>query len=275
MKKIIAIDLDGTLLDDDLRISYETVNELRLAKKYNYEIVICTGRPLASAKIFTDIINKKEPIIRYLVLLNGSSIYDLKINKIIKSYNLNSNVINKAVDYLNKYKNENINLVAMNNNEFLTVSNIELSDETIEDARKNFMNVNKINEYELSKKYDINKIFFISDKNTMNELEEELYCLFNHDSNVVRSSDLIYEILHKDTDKGKGLEVLSNILHIDKKNIVCIGDELNDLPMFDISGTKIAMKNGNPILKNKADFITKDNNNSGVAYALKKYLNIV
>lgn len=268
MNNIIAIDLDGTLLDNRLNISDENIKYLELAKKKGFEIIICTGRPYNGMVRFLKQINRSIEIVKYLVLLNGASIYNLDNKEYIMQNYLDSCVVKKAVELATKFRNKNINLVGMNNKQFITIKSKNISKELIEDARKNNMEITYVENNEFVNKNDINKIFYIGDYISLNEVQEELKNIFSDKVYSVRSSGLIYEVLPLGINKGSGLETLINQFKVDC-NIISIGDELNDLPMFEISNTKIAMGNSNEIVKQKADFITYSNDDSGVSKAVE------
>lgn len=268
MNKIIAIDLDGTLLDNRLNISDENIKYLELAKKKGFEIVICTGRPYNGMVRFLKQINRSIEIVKYLVLLNGASIYNLDNKEYIMQNYLDSCVVKKALELATKFRNKNINLVGMNNHQFITIKSKNISKELIEDARKNNMEITYVENNEFENKKDINKIFFIGDYISLNEVQEELNNIFSDKVYSVRSSGLIYEVLPLGINKGSGLETLIDHFKVDC-NIISIGDELNDLPMFEISNIKIAMGNSNEIVKQKADFITYSNDDSGVSKAVE------
>ena len=161
MKKIIAIDLDGTLLNDDLNILDESIKSLNLASNKGYKIVICTGRPLLGMKRFLKIINKDKSIVDYLVLLNGASIYSLKDMECLKSSFLEKNILRKSLEFIDDNNSYNINLVGMNDNEFITRKSDNLSREIIIDANKNKMEIKQISNSQFLSKKDINKLFYI------------------------------------------------------------------------------------------------------------------
>lgn len=273
MKKIIAIDLDGTLLNDDLNIIDESIKSLNLASNKGYKIVICTGRPLLGMKRFLKIINKDENIVDYLVLLNGASIYSLKDKECLKSSFLEKNILRKSLEFIDDNNSYNINLVGMNDNEFITRKSDNLSREIIIDANKNKMEIKQISDLQFLSKKDINKLFYIGDSCTMDLIQSKLEDKFDESVNTVRSSNLIFEILPKYINKGTGLLHIARENGVRKDDIISIGDELNDIPMFNVSGIKIAMGNGNSLVKQKSDFITGTNNNLGISEAINWILN--
>lgn len=87
---------------------------------------------------------------------------------------------------------------------------------------------------------------------------------------MVRSMPFYYEILHKDASKGNAVELLAGHLGIRREEVVCIGDNENDLTMIEYAGCGVAMGNAVPKVKAIADFETRTNNEHGVAYAIEK-----
>lgn len=82
------------------------------------------------------------------------------------------------------------------------------------------------------------------------------------------------EFLPKGIDKGSSLLTLAKTLFVEQKNIIAIGDGLDDLSMFTVSGTTIAIENAVDEIKAIADFITLDNSNSGVKYGIEQFINL-
>lgn len=273
MNKIIAIDLDGTLLDDNLNISEENLKMLNYANDKGYKIILCTGRPLESARVFTDIINKNKIIVKYLVLLNGASVYNLYKEEEMKGYYLNIDDLSKSSHLLKKYSSYNLNLVAMNNNKFFNVEKEILTDEVIIDAKSNKMEITYLSSSDFIKANNINKAFFVGQPKDIDAIQDESKSIFDSNSDTVRSSEKIFEILPKNVNKGLSLTWLANKLKVDSSSISCIGDELNDLTMFEISSKRIAMENANERIKEISTYITSSNNNSGVAKGIEWILN--
>ena len=80
------------------------------------------------------------------------------------------------------------------------------------------------------------------------------------------------DIMSKNATKKNAIKILLSYIGIQQQQIMVIGDGGNDIPMFEVAGLKIAMQNSIDIVKEKADFITSNNNESGVAKAIKKYI---
>lgn len=88
----------------------------------------------------------------------------------------------------------------------------------------------------------------------------------------MRADPHFLELLNSEVNKGYALKQLCQRLNIMPENVIAIGDEKNDISMFDFAGTAICMKNGNPEAKEAANYFTAANNDDGIAKALKKFV---
>ena len=79
------------------------------------------------------------------------------------------------------------------------------------------------------------------------------------------------DVMRKGSSKSKAIKILADYLHIDKEEIVVMGDGANDFPMFEMSGYKVAMENGNEMLKEKADYVTDDCDKDGIYNACRHF----
>lgn len=89
--------------------------------------------------------------------------------------------------------------------------------------------------------------------------------------NIYKSQSTILEVLPKDVDKGHAMRIVGDMLGLDKSQIMGIGDQENDLSLVQQAGFGVAMGNAIDIVKDSADYITKTNDESGVAYAIRKF----
>jgi Cof subfamily protein (haloacid dehalogenase superfamily) len=108
------------------------------------------------------------------------------------------------------------------------------------------------------------------DKETLFKVKEKLKALDKFE--VVSSGDNNFEIMKKGSSKGSAVERLAESLNIRQEEIICIGDNENDLSMIRYAGLGIAMGNGVDLLKNEANYITDTNVNFGVAKAIRKFI---
>lgn len=88
----------------------------------------------------------------------------------------------------------------------------------------------------------------------------------------MRAADNFLEIMHPDVNKGVALEFLRKELGFKINEVMVIGDERNDIPMFKVAGTSVVMANGSSEAKKQADFETASNNQNGIALAFEQFV---
>ena len=258
--KLIAMDFDGTLLNDDKTISIETKNTLLNYQKNGYIIVGATARNLSSVKSVCDI-----SLFDYLILNNGCYLYNVKESQgsIISSINYNDAL--SITNMLDKNKVE-IDYCGIENYYYLS-------------------NIIKDNNYKFWKK--INNIVDISEsilrmniiskdnmdlENLKNKIDS---CIPNICSFYMQDSkDLMkWLVIHpKGISKATTLNKLGKSLNISLDEMIYFGDGPNDLEVIEKVGISVAMANALEIVKTKAIYITKSNNEDGIAIFLKKYI---
>lgn len=268
MERMIAIDLDGTLLDDNLMVSQANIDSINEAIKDGFKIVICTGRPYAGMKKFITefCYSKHHP--EYLILGNGTTIRTVNNLEAVHNKTVGKSVRQIALEVLNKYQNQGLSLAALNDFHFYGITNNEVSNILIEDAAKNEMKVEPMSVDDFLNHDQLNKLMFMAEPNVLNALQEDIAREFIGQGDTVRSTPLIFEVLPKNINKGSSLSLLAKHLNIDLKNTTVIGDAPNDITMFEVAGKRVAMENAHESIRKLSDFITLSNNNSGVAAAI-------
>jgi len=277
--KLLVLDLDGTLLNDEKEIP--EINLRVIEKLYNeYDIipVIATARPLEVAKyIATKAGNKFQG---YVIATNGAMIYDFNTDSIISNNSLNKVQVNSLIDISEKYNLEY---------EFMTeeceVADINYADRRGKDSiymhmeNDGVINLNGVgfnfqeNMRKYSNEHDI-PLFAIS--GTKKELEVIQKGLKENNLGVQMTeicdrtdasnpdAELYYfDIMKEGVTKAAAIELIQEQLGIEKQQVIAIGDGGNDIEMFKHAGLSIAMRNANSDVKREANVITYYNNEQG------------
>lgn len=261
MIKLIAIDLDDTLLDTNKDISNDNILSINYAIKQGVRIVIASGRPFF----------RVQPILKqlqldnddnYAISYNGAYISNGTNTKIIKKDVLNNQDINAIVGEITKY---NFNFtVYVDDNIYTSGISQALKDKAVfRGINFKHLTIENINKLDYA-----NKIIIVDEEEKIRKHVDEIRYNINGKYNVLKSASNFLEFLTINSNKGIALKQLTEYLHLTKDQVMAIGDEENDAPMFEVASTKVAMANANPVLKQKASFITKDQEHSGVAYAI-------
>ena len=269
MIKLIAIDMDGTLLNEKKHIDKAEKEAIHEAIEAGIKIVLCTGRPLYGILPFYEELGLSELDSEgYVILNNGCSIHKTKDWKLIDQVNFTSD----DIEYLYKLSESyNINFTLVNDTYYFNIGR-KPTDELIKDAGFVFSDITDISlEEAKSGKHKIMKIMFLGDPEIMADFQEKNEDIIKSKYSGVLSQSYVYEVFPKDNNKGTGLKKLAEKLGIKQEEVMAIGDGNNDIEMFEYANYSVAMKNATELVKKAAKYETDSNENNGVAKAIRKY----
>ena len=256
-KKIIATELDGTLLDINKKCSEET--QIYLQKLKQEENVIATGRILNSAIRVTE----GATFANYIIADAGGMIYDMTNKKEIQKVNISRKNIKKICSFYD----DNFKYINLCDTKFChryTNDYYEDSEHVIEDKKQFLDECENIIHISVTLKDDTHI------ENLIEKMEKEIDDL---DFKIMQDSfakDRWIEISQKDVSKYKAIETIANIENIKNEDIIAFGDGLNDIEMIQKCGIGVAMGNSLEEVKNVADYTTLSHNENGIVYFLDK-----
>lgn len=270
--KLIATDVDGTLVaDDHLTIPPINIKSLKMAKENNIKIAISTGRPYS----LTDIESAKLGSVDYLVLSNGAVVVDAKTLEVIYDCYLPLEPLKKIIPIFEKYPV--VYEIYADCKGYITrytydhYFDIEGLPQVFLKEYRGRMNLCD-NPYDVIRTKPVEKINVDHiPKDCIEAVLEEL----NEIPNLVFSSGFQgnMEITSKGADKGKALAWLAEKLEIIGEDVMVFGDSANDVTMLQFAGYSYAMINGNQKAKDAAKYVTKlSNNEGGVGDTVKEVL---
>ncbi|MGN0628898.1 MAG: Cof-type HAD-IIB family hydrolase [Oscillospiraceae bacterium] len=263
--KLLAIDMDGTCLNSKNRISENTMYWLRRAKDRGIEIVPTTGRTLTCIPYQL----KGEGLFRYVITSNGASVTDTERGENIFSALM---PLEKATALLKECSGPGIGITAHIGNEYLVQGKLLAMLGRLQYGKdaSNSRTVSSLISYAEEKKMDVEEIqlFFFGQK----ARRRTQAVLAEYDDLAAAYSGIYVEIFSERATKGTALSAVAEHLSVDRKEIACIGDGENDIPMFCKSELRFAMGNAVPELKNEADRVVSSNDEDGVAEAVKYIL---
>ncbi len=270
--KLIAVDMDGTLLNDDKNISTYNLAMIDKAISLGVKFVIASGRVPASLKFYEEIIGENQP----MICANGAIVLDHNKN-VIYSNPIFKNDLIQIIDILKKEKDTYYHFY----------DGDVFCSEQFDYAAKQFYNFNR----KVNKKYRMeirlikdSKDYIIKSNSNIdkivvmdNDIEylDSLRCKINNLCKIETTKSEInnIEILSKGTSKGNALRLLAKYYEIPIEQCIAIGNDENDISMINSAGVGISMVNGENCIKQCADYITeKDNNNGGIGEIIKKFI---
>ena len=285
MIKLIASDMDGTLLNSDHKIPKENIELIKFAQKNGIQFVVATGRAYYEALPALN----NENINCDVISFNGGIIYDKNGNiinitpmklkdlyytiEILKSLEISYQLYTKNTIYTNSIETDITAYI-----DLIRANGEEPNEQHLRQEARNRLalgHITEVNNIELYLNQENNPaIKVIGISNDLEKLKHATELLSGNDNISVTSSGANnVEIMDKKATKGEALKIVADIHDINLRNAIAIGDNLNDQAMLDIVEYSIAMKNGNKDLQKTSKFITeKTNSEGGVADSVMKLL---
>lgn len=289
MYKLIAIDLDGTLLNSYGEISKEDKEYIKKLVEKGIKVVLTSGRTNSAMENFAEELEANQ----YMICGNGATIYDLQNHKNIYNQYLSkekilqiANMAEENSIYYNIYTENSIITKTLNYNTlFYYNENIKKPDskktsiEIVEDIPKYIENLNTKSFLKVTVCDDelmifnriMKKLKQIKDIDVL-EVSHMSRKIIKYGTEEKHIQYYYTEISNKNVNKWNAIKHLINQLSILPEEVIAIGDNSNDISMIENAGIGIAMGNSAPYVKQCSDLITEDNNSSGVSKALKKIL---
>lgn len=275
-KHIIALDMDGTLLDSSGTVSDRNVCAMRKLIDEGHYIVPASGRALP---LLPNEVKSLEGL-KYAVLENGAILWDWENDTALKKHMIPQGMAQKILKGLAEEYPDAVYYTEI------------FSDGKAYAEKSDIEKFEYANIYGNFAQYMLNDHVFVENLKEQSELlntaekiniyfedisvSEQFRAKWNSisDINVTTSVSGNAEFNMAGINKGIGLKELAQKLGISKENVIAIGDNDNDLEMFEQAGTSVAMGNAADNIKELADVVTEDNDSDGVAVFLERYFSI-
>lgn len=270
MIKLLAIDMDGTLLNEEKHIDTPQKEAVQKAIEAGIKVVLCTGRPLFGVlPVYGELELEKYNLDEYVILNNGCSLRKTTNWELLD----NKEITREDVIYLDKLrKGYNLDLTVSNDDDYFVVGD-KANKYTIEDGKLVYVDIKPISlEEATSGKHTFFKSMYLGEEEEIQRFKNDNENLLKDKYDAVLSQIHIFEMLPFGTNKAAALKELAGKLGIKREEIMTIGDGNNDVEMLEFAGIGIAMGNGTESAKKAANYVTDTNENHGVAKAIEKYI---
>ena len=268
MIKLIAIDMDGTLLNSKKELLEETKQYFKNFHNKNTEalLVLCTGRPESGIRPYLKDLGYLEEN-HYVISQNGANIYESQTGKRVMDAFVDSKAIQKWIEF---GKTHGISVMGAGVDYYYSFD--EDPTEWMEFDVKIVSGKLKRITTDDSLSTDFYKLLLLADEEQLNEFETFIPQEWRNEFYVVRSQKYLIEVLTKGVNKAFGLEKLAKELNIQSSEIAAIGDAANDIEMLEYAGLAIAMGNASEEVKAVSDIVTDTNENNGVIKAIDQLI---
>ena len=268
MYKLIACDLDETLLGDDRHVSLQDLEAIQSLKNYGVKFVPATGRGFKSIEATLKELNVFQKENEYVISYNGGALSENKNDRILHFEGIPFSIANalyqKGLTYdvcVHVYTQDHVYVAHINNDEKAYITG-RIEYDVIDYDTIDFL-----------KNEDIVKVLYSNTNyEYLKSIETDLQGLTNN-LDVSYSSHRFIEFNHKGVNKGQGLLMLGKILDIKPEEMIAVGDNFNDLPMLKVAGLGIGVQNTVEDMKKECDYITKaTHNESAISEIIEKFI---
>ncbi|MCH3921996.1 sugar-phosphatase [Limosilactobacillus sp.] len=268
--KLIAIDIDGTLINDHQQITPKTVAALKKASAEGVKVVLCTGRPMTGVEAYLEQLGLDDQDQEYVISFNGALAQSTSGNVLV-NYSLS---FADYADWVNFCLKAGVHS-QIETRDFIYTTDQNISHYTVYESALVSMDVRYRTMDQMARDRDhyvVAKAMMVDSKEKIDHAITLMPADFKTRFSIVRSEDFYLEFMHKNASKGQTLEQLGKELNIKQDEIMALGNAQNDNSMIEYAGLGVAMGNSVPETLKIADVTVADNNHDGVAEAVEKYV---
>lgn len=264
--KLVAVDIDGTLLTNDRKVTPEVFEAVQEAKKQGVKVIIATGRPIPGVQPLLNELNLREEG-DYVITFNGGLVQDTSTGE---------NIITETMTYEDYLDIEflsrklDVHMHAITKKGIYT-ANRNIGKYTVHESSLVNMPIFYRTPEEMGDK-EIIKMMFIDEPEILDAAIKKIPQEFFDKYTIVKSTPFYLEFMNKKASKGNAIKHLTEKMGLTPDQTMAIGDAENDRAMLEAVGNPVVMENGTPELKEIAKYITKSNEESGVAHALREWV---
>lgn len=262
--RLVATDLDDTLLRDDWTLSERVIQAIRKAREQGVHVTFATGRMPASTRPYVEQLGLDVPIITY----NGAMIQEAMSGEVLYRKVIPVETAREVVSWL---LNQEVHLHLYQKDQVFVH---KMNDWSRGYARATRVPVGETDLIKLLEQEDegIEKIILFGENKELEAWGKKIHERFTGKVHITSSKPHFLELIHPEVNKGVALMALAKRLGINQEDVMAIGDGLNDIEMIRYAGLGVAIGNARQEVKEAADVVTTSNQEDGVAQAIAKYV---
>lgn len=265
--QILVLDLDGTLTNSKKQITEPTLKALIEIQEAGKKVVLASGRPTQGVAPLAKQLHL-DKYGSYILSYNGARIIDCRTEELIYNKTLPSDVVRPVYDISRNY---NVDLISYAENEL--ISAFTPTEYTRLESAINHMPILHVENFcTYVTAYPNNKLLLTGEPDEIAGAQKELLRQFRGFLNIYCSDPFFLEIMPSKIDKAYSLQHLLNSIGLTADEMICCGDGYNDITMIENAGLGVAMANAQPLVLEKADFITKSNDEDGILHVINEFM---
>ena len=264
--KLIALDIDGTLLNSNKELTPHTRYALIEAQRQGKRIIIASGRhPVGVVPLANDLMLGRYG--GFIMAFGGGKIIDCTTGKTVVSKLFPKEYLPDIVGVL-----KDSNITVMVHDERKIFANNRVNDYTYVERDILKMDMIAVDDFISAVNFDINKVLLAGEPDELDKYQEILSKRYDGLLDVYKSAPYFLEIMPFGVSKGSMLPLLLEKLGVNKDELIAFGDNYNDMTMIGYAGFGVAMSNGEEEVKKIANYVCESNDDDGIAKTLEKFV---
>lgn len=265
-RKILALDIDGTLLNSDKVITPKTKQALLDMQKAGHVLVLASGRPTPGVVAYANEL-QLDQFGGYVLSFNGAKITNWQTKEVVYQSCVPDALFTEIYDFAEK---NDCGVVTYT--EDTAISGRRIDEYLAYEARVNGLPIVEVDDFVSYSAHKPNKCLMTEAPERCAELEQMLHAQLGEQLSIFRSEPYFLEVMPLNVDKGASLDRLAQHLGMQQADTICCGDGFNDTTMIAYAGVGVAMDNAQQAVKDVADFVTGNNNEDGLVTVIEKFI---
>lgn len=263
--KIMVLDIDGTLTNSEKKITNKTKAALLDYQERGGKIAIASGRPTKGIFPYAEQLELAK-YGGFIMSFNGGKIIDCSSGETVFSSNLPLDILPEICEEVYK---TNVGINTYEEDKLIVGNGV--NQYTMIEAKLIGLEVKEVKDFVEYVNFDINKCLLTGCEDEVLALENRLSKRVGDRLGVFRSEPFFLEVVPKGIDKARSIDSLLKSISIKTEECIACGDGFNDITMVEYAGLGVGMANANDKLKAVANFITKSNDEDGIAYVVERF----
>lgn len=265
---LVAFDLDGTLVDDDKKISPASYAAIMEVQQKGMTVVIASGRPTYGCRHIAKELRLDE-FGGYIISYNGGKITSVQDGQVLSRNTMKLDLVHDLFEQIKDL--DGVTMLSYINQAIVT--NAEGNKYVEMESRvDNGMPIQVSKDFPYNLTREPFKVALVGDRDRLDPLKTSLVEMYKGKLTFLTSAENFIEVVPYRVDKGAALEFLLSDIGLEKEKSIAVGDNYNDLRMIQFAGLGVAMANSTEAVKRVADYITLSNVENGIQHLLNKYV---